>query len=305
MSKPSIFQYHSVTQYVRDLLIWKKEHELNFSIRGATKKLPRCSPSLVTLVIHGRRKLTPERAKDFSQLLGLDAQERRIFQLKAQEEYGLNSTPSPDFFNESGWYAPSHHGSPKNAGKNPAPAANRHKDNCFLAHWLHPYIKDMARLKGFSYCVSTLFQMLEGLATKKQIEHSLKFLFSHGYFRRTLEGRIVENVDVTESSDDIPAEKIRKFHKKALEIAAQKVEKVPCSNREAQTILLALNHESFLLLKQKIKDWSEEVTAFAEANQTNNELLYQVVLNLSPIAGSTENLNSHSTRRKNETETNR
>jgi uncharacterized protein (TIGR02147 family) len=287
------------------MLIWKKEHEPNFSIRGAAKKLPRCPPSLVTLVIQGRRKVTPERAKDFSQLLGLDAQERRIFQLKAQKEYGMNSIPSPDFFNESQWYAPSHHGSPKKEDKNPAPTAKRHKDNHFLAHWLHPHIKDMVRLKGFSYCVSTLFQMLEGLASKKQIEHSLKLLFSHGYFRRTLEGRIVENVDVTESSDDIPAKKIRKFHKKALEIAAQKVEMIPCTQREAQTILLALNHDSFLLLKQKIKDWSEEVTAFAEANQTNNEILYQVVLNLSPIAGSSENLNSHSNRRTNELEKNR
>ena len=270
--RPSVFSYSDAVAFVGDMLAWKKLHDPQFSLRSATAGLHRCSPTLVTLVLQRKRKLTPDRAKDFAKVLELSPRERAYFEAKvlgaATPEEKSDEKP---FSNRQATMRRSV----------TRPRASNH----ILSDWLHPYVKDAARLSGFVPEAQTLFRLLRGISTPQRLSRSLDFLLREGYLRRTLDGKIVENEVLDETTDEIPSKQIRGFHKKALQIAADAIETCPMGEREANTILLPLNRERFLKLKSLIKEWAEETAALAEAYPQDNERLYQLIINLSPVAG--------------------
>jgi len=76
LSRPVIFDYPAVPEYLRAMEAWRRRHEPAFSLRRETRGLRRCSASLVTRVLQGKRRLTPERVDDFARLLGLSPEEK-------------------------------------------------------------------------------------------------------------------------------------------------------------------------------------------------------------------------------------
>ena len=73
------------------------------------------------------------------------------------------------------------------------------------------------------------------------------------------------------------------FIRKPLGFAVQGLENEPVSEREAATLLLPLDRPRFEMLKQKIKEWADEVALVAENYPHDKERLYQVSLHLTPV----------------------
>lgn len=251
----------------------EKETGQRFSLRSATADLDRCSPALVSLVLSRKRNLSPERARDFAKILALSARERHYF-IQQIESKGTGESQG----NERKRHSQRKPSFQRAAAR---PAASNH----ILTHWLHPYVKDASRIKGFTSDPEKLTKLLRGLASSRLIARSFSFLLREGYLRRDLEGEIVENEVILESTDEIPSSQVRMFHRQALRIAADALETVPLEKREANTLLLPLNHSNFIKLKQLVKDWAEEIGAMAESCPDDDETLYQLIINLSPVAG--------------------
>ena len=57
------------------------------------------------------------------------------------------------------------------------------------------------------------------------------------------------------------------------------------NERFANAMILPLNQENYTELVQIIKEFSEKLKDFSEQHQTNNEKLYQVIINLCPTGG--------------------
>lgn len=270
MDRPSLFTYSDLNQFVADMLIWKKKSDPLFSLRRATQGLTGCSPALVSLVASKKRKLTVDRVPEFSKVLDLTVRERSF--LKSQLLELKESEDNPSFNRQKvGRQVP------KNLRARPS--------NHIFSQWWHPYIKDAARLKGFEPNEKTIFRLFRGLIDEKKIQSSLVFLLREGYLRRTVSGQVVENDVLTESLDEISSRDIRRFHKNALKIAAESLDNCPLEQREASTLLLPLNQKRFLHLKALIKEWAEETASLAEEFPNENERLYQLTLNLCPVAG--------------------
>jgi uncharacterized protein (TIGR02147 family) len=271
-ARPSLFTYSDLNQFVADMLQWKKKSDPSFSLRRATAGLGSCSPALVSLVARKKRNLTLDRVQEFSILLDLTPREKNF--LRAEIKGGSASVKSRHKFLPTG-----------KADRKAQKRLRASPSNHIFSHWTHPYVKDVCRLKGFEPNEKTIFKLFRGHLSERSIQLSLAFLLREGYLRRNLAGQVVENDILTESIDEISSKDIRRFHKNALKIAADSLESCPLEQREASTLLLPLNHERFLFLKNLIKEWSEATASLAEEFPMDDERLYQLTINLCPVAG--------------------
>lgn len=261
-SRPVIFDYRSVGVYLDAMFRWKKQTDPRFSVRKLVADVPGCSPSLVTQVLKGRRKLTRDRVEVFASLLGLNRQESLFLDRWVAAERSLRSSVS----------YPS-------APRRSAP------QNHLLTHWLNIFVKDACRLKGFKPEPAVIQRLLGGIASEKQIAKSLKFLLEHGYLRKTVDGKIVPESRLTTTTDDVPDAKIRLFHKNALGIASRAIELFPPDRRRASAVVVSLNESSVVELKDLLKEFQEKLMQFVEDHPGETDGLYQVLINLTPVGG--------------------
>ena len=141
------------------------------------------------------------------------------------------------------------------------------------------------KLKGFDPHPERLARLLGGIALASRVKRSLDFLLREGFLRRTLDGKVVMNQDLEVTTDEIPNAKIRAFHKKSLDIARRNLDLYPITKRRESALIMHLNQASIEELKELLKDFYERLIAFAEAHPDDNEELYQVLINLTPIGG--------------------
>ncbi len=264
--RPVIFDYRAIHHYVKDMIAWRKSSDGAFSIRKETRGLYRCSPALVSEVTRGRRRLTLDRVDAFSKLLLLQPEERTYLGEWVGLHPGRNSSLPP-------------------ASTIPTPRKRRTTKNHLLSHWLNVYVKDSVRLKDFAPDATVIFRLLGGLASIRQIERSLSFLFREGFLRKTLEGKTVEDSPLVMTTDEQLDKKIQAFHKHALQLARRGIGLYPLEQRRESVVVLPVNRAHLPELKRLLKDFYEKVLVFAETHTQDDEQLYQVILNLSPIGG--------------------
>ena len=249
------------------MVTWLRAHRPGFSLRAATAKLPDLSPSLVCKLANGKRALTRDRVESVSLLLALNDREKSY----------LDS-----------WVATSRRGQ-ENVASTPevkgATGSRRDGQNHLLADWLHVYVKDAVRLKGFKPEPRTICRLLGGMASEQKVAKSLKFLLHHGFLRINDQGETIEDHHLTTTTDSIPSKKIRAFHKKALEIGKQGIDLFPMEERYSSTIVLPLNESSVSELQEILKGFYDKLLAFAESHSDDQEQLFQVILNMTPVGG--------------------
>jgi uncharacterized protein (TIGR02147 family) len=227
-----------------------------------------CSASLVSQVLKGKRSLTRERVESFVRIFGLSRKEASYL----DRWVALERTP---FTKKSS----------TNIGIRPNVFKHRQAQNHLLNSWLNVYVKDACTLKEFDGDLLKLHRLLGGIATRQQIEKSLKFLLSEGFLRRTMNGCLVENTQLVTTSDDIPSVKIQRFHKRALDIAKKAIDLFPIQRRRANAVILPLDDEGFTELNEILKEFYERLLEFSVRRPKQNKYLYQVLLHLSPIGG--------------------
>ena len=154
-----------------------------------------------------------------------------------------------------------------------------------LSYWLNVYVKNSCGLRGFRPNAAVIHQILGGIATRRQIQRSLRFLLREGYLRRTLDGRTVENDLVIATTDEQFDRRKQLFHRKALEIARRGISLYPWERRRESAVILTLNESSIEELKDLLKEFYEKLLLFAEEHPDENESMYQVIVNLSPLGG--------------------
>jgi uncharacterized protein (TIGR02147 family) len=268
MDRPVIFDYRAIPDYLNAMVKWNRQADPTFSVRRATKPLRRCSPALVTRVLQGQRRLTPDRVEAFARLLRLDAQE------KCYLNHWITLQEGPVTNTEI-----------RTAEPRPLIKKRKEGQNDLLKDWLNVYVMESCRLKGFRPIPALVHQILHAMASPKRVEQSLKFLLREGFLRRTLEGRVVTNDEVVTTTDATPNEKIRNFHRRALDLARKALDLYPMSQRRQYALILPLNESSIPEVKELLKEFYEKLLLFSEQHLDDNETLYQVTINLCPVGG--------------------
>lgn len=261
--KPMVSDYSEIETFVKDQLQYLKSADKNFSVLRSCTKLRKVSPTLVSLIIQKKRKLTIDRLDEIAKLLQLSAAEKIFLR-----DWLNRLDPSSRKITDS---APV----PKNLRKN----VSLH----LLNDWLNVYVKDCFQLLEIQHNPELLYSHLSHIADPKRIKKSLDFLLREGYLRRTLDQKIVIETELAVAETPVPSHKIRQFHKAALNIAKNGIDTVAMDKRFVNTLVLPLNPAQYAEMVGLIYEFSEKLKNFSEnIIADEHSQLYQFNLNLIP-----------------------
>jgi uncharacterized protein (TIGR02147 family) len=263
--RPEITDYQNASIFVHDMIAWKKSADPGFSVRRAAERLQACSPTLVSLIVRGQRRLSPERVADFAQLLGLSSAEQNALFLLSGGQVPKREIPS-----SSGSKVKEH-------------APRRIVRSGLFKLWFHLHLWEAARLPTFRADAFALFGLLRGIASPEALGKSVRYLLKEGFLRRNLNGSIGPDHPTLETADENANEQIQQLHMRSLQLAARLVGEVPMPEREAGLVLMTLNHEGFQKLKAILKNFNETLAQFFEDN-AGGDCLYQVLVNAVPVS---------------------
>ncbi len=268
MQRPIVFDYKNPADFFRDIGEYNRKTRRGFSIRSKSKNISGCSPALISQVIKGQRKLKRDQLLNFAKIFGLNATEVNHIDelLKAGQ---VNLFPQSQIDEKT--------------------LKVRVPKNHLLAHWLNPYVKDLVELKDFKLNAKWILQHLGPIAPLEKIEKSIQFLLQEGFWRQTPDGKIVPEEAAVTTTNEIPSDKIRSFHKQALKIAAKGIEEFPVQRRKASTVLVAVNSDTKDELKALINKFQNDLTTFIEKHPPNKDELVQVTIHMTPIGGQNAN----------------
>lgn len=270
MERPSITEYTSMSYFVRDMLRYRKATEKGFSVMRATSGLRRISPTLVSLVVKGQRALTLDRADEFSKLLNLNVTEKLYLRNWVGQLEGKDFLESKPVM-------------PVDTRPSRAPAGPN-----LLNDWLNVYVKDFFHLERVQENPELVEKYLISVAPPKRVRRAIEFLKREGFLRRTVDGKLVLETRLAESDAQMPSQKIRQFHKGALQLAKLGIDLFPSTERLAHAQTLTLDEESYRELEQLIEDFSEKVKDFVARHPSPGQRLYQLIVNLTPVGGKSE-----------------
>lgn len=265
--RPVVYDYQTPVSFLKDLFEFNKLTKKFYSIRQASKKVQGCSPSLVTQILAGKRRLSRNHLTTF----------KIIFELNKFELDYIDKILSFDTNNEI---------------ELPKPATRQTK-NHILSDWVNLYVKDTIHLKGFAPDPQVIFKLLGGIIEIERISKSMKFLLKEGFWKKTMAQKIVADEAALHSTNNIPDGGIRKFHKQALKIARDGVDQFNVDRRFSSTILLSVNEKSYQELRVLLNKFQSEIADFIDKNISDDEQLVQVNLNLTPIGGKYEKNDLH------------
>ncbi len=270
--RPIIMDYLDPVKYLTDMILFRKKTDRAFSILKMSKKIPRCSPALISLILKGKRNITPERVEVISQILALSIQEKQYFkdwifskatgkkiELTSKSEISTTET------NETKRVKVSSH---------------------LLTDWLNVYVKDAFQMEEIQNNPHKIFSLLGHVSSHARIEKSISFLIKHQYLIKDPKGKIHLNAKLVVANQNISDEKIKIFHKKSLLLAKDAIDHFSISERQAQALILPLDQHGYESLLKIIADFSEKLQSFSENYKPNHqERLYQILINLSPTGG--------------------
>lgn len=261
--RPVVYDYRSPSDFLADLMKYYKSRG-SFSLRQRTAKVGLCSQALVSQVLKGKRQLNRDN------LSGISA----VFKLTQLEQTYLDKKLSAhihklDF-----------------AEEDTKERQVRAPKNHLLSDWLNPYVKDLVNLKGFRLDPDTLFFMLQGIAPAQRIKKSVEFLMREGFWKKTLSGQVVQEEAAVTTTNGLPNEKIRTFHKRALELALHGLKAFPVSKRKASTVLIAVDEDHMDELKGLMDSFQQQLLEFIERHPNGRDALVQITTHLTPIGRS-------------------
>lgn len=265
--RPQINNYANLEGYIKDMISYRKKTEPSFSVLAATKSLRKVSPSLISLIVSKKRKISIDRLDELAKLLNLNAAEKYYFKNRLEGTYAqLPSSP-------------------------PTQKQQKRKEvgTHLLTDWLNVYVKDSFQLPRIQSNPDLIYSHLSALAPAKRIKKSLDFLLKNGYLKKTPDGKVVIDTTLTTSDPKVSDKKIRAFHKNALKLAKTNIDLFSIEERLANTATIALTPKKYRELMSLIEDFAEAFKNFAEketeATSEENIQVYQLILNLSPIGG--------------------
>lgn len=255
----------SALSFFKERLSLIKRDRPRFSITKECLNLRKVSPTLVTLILQGKRKITLDRAEELAQLLKLTTIEKQYFknlitkelpQEKREKEF-LNLEPTK------------------------LKARNEVSDS-MLKNFINFYVKDAFQIKEVQKNPKLIYKTLAFLADEKKINQSIQFLLKEGYLRKTLDGSIVLDQPLSVKEPVDAHLLVRKFHKKALNLAINGLDLVPPNKRLANTFILPVDDSTHAELMLIIKNFTDQLKQFCEDKALQGDRLHQITINLTP-----------------------
>lgn len=265
-TRPVVYDFATPPAFLRALAEYYRRTDIGFSIRKKLKGTDACSPATISLVLNEQRRLTRDLFPVFAQVFNLTSSEVEYIDglLKAQRPFIA---------------------APNAQVTRPPERAPR---NHLLNDWLNVYVKDCVHLRSFQPSAATVYRLLGGVAPARRIQRSIDFLYREGFWRKTQTGKTVPDENTVVTSSGLPVPKIRQFHKAALNIAKEGLDRYPPGRRKAYSTIISVDKDSLEELRTLVDRFHKDLRDFIEKHPEGRDQLCQVTIHMTPLGGPRE-----------------
>lgn len=226
-----MLKFKNYRDYLKHVLTKRMESNARYSQRAFARDLE-MSPGELSEILNGKRPLSLKKAKKIGAKLGLSKIECQHFDLLVS-----GKPPEEDLLNKT--------------------LIDPHKFSV-VSDWYHFAILCLADCVDFRWSFSWIAKKL-GLKMI-QVKEAVNNLIQVGMVQRSADQRSLHVVpDFFLSTEDIPSEAIREYHKQILMKSIEALETVPVEKREISGVGVAMDPEELPALKKDIAAFQEMI----------------------------------------------
>ena len=189
-AEPDVLHYSNYRTFLQDHYEFKKAEQPVFSHRYFARKAGISSPNYLKLVMDGKRNLTKKTLLKFAAALGLKGVRAEFFENLV-------------FFNQTA-SLPERNIYYGNILRVRAKAGLRKLDEAqfqLFSDWRHIVVRELAAAKGFRPDARWIVKKLGKVISEKEAEESLKLLSVLGLLKRTANGFMQTDINITTSDE--------------------------------------------------------------------------------------------------------
>lgn len=248
-----MFGQEAVQDILKRELAERQLRNPSYSIRAFAQSL-RVSPSALSEILRGKRRISKERALKLVDALSLSPQEQR-------RVIGLFETPDSE-------------------GQIPPVAYQELRSDQFsaVADWQHFAILSLAETKGFTSEIKWISRRL-GISPLLA-EQSLVRLERLGLVKK-IRGQWKVSGQSFTSSDGIADSAIKKSHANDLRLAERSLLEDDIEDRDFTSVTMAVDPKKIPDIRKLVRSFRDKITAYAESGEKKE--VYKLCVQLIPI----------------------
>lgn len=247
METPSVFDFTSPREFLLETLKSKQAVNPKFSLRAWVQHMDLASHSLLSMVLNGKRRLTPQLAVKIRRALSLSNEEEKYFD--ALVLYANASTEE-----EKELFAGILE------GLHPQKQFAELKTEVIrsLTDWKHIAVLEMTRLNDFREDIEWMAKRLGHGTKPEEINLILNRLEKVGLLGRNKKGQLKTQIDQEISANDIPNKKVRQLQQEFLNVAKDALEYQSVQEREFFQYTFVMNKCDLEKAKKTLRQFREQ-----------------------------------------------
>ena len=269
-TEPDVLHYSNYRTFLLDYYEFKKAEQPIFSHRYFAQKAGITSPNYLKLVMDGKRNLTKKSLLKFAAALGLKGLRAEFFENLV-------------FFNQA-TALPERNVHYGNILRVRAKAGLRKLDEAqfqLFSDWRHIAVRELAAAKGFRPDAKWVAKKLGKAITEKEAEESLKLLSILGLLKKTANGFMQSDINIT-TSDEVRSLLVKNYHHQMMRMGAAALDNPPAAKRDISSITIPIHAKDFARVKEQIQLMRKELLNLGAEPGTGEDVV-QVNIQLFPL----------------------
>ncbi len=267
----SIYTYSDYRQYLSDYYRDKKKASQSFSLRVMSDKAGFKARDYILRVMNGSRNLSKSGIFMLSKALHHSEREAAFF----ENLVGFNQAKS---ISEK-----DHYFQKICAFKITASHQILREDQYeYFSKWYHSALRSLLPTSG---CTETeASKLLSPTVPLRDVKRSIALMIHLGLLRRDEDsGEYKTSTAMLSSADDIKSVALAQFHKEALDLASQAIDKHTSEERDISGVTLSISPVALKQLKAEINEFRKRAMAIA-SQDSDEERVYQLEVCLFPLS---------------------
>lgn len=277
---PDVFEYLDVRSFLRDYYTAKKKAGRGFSYRAFSRRAGLSSPNHLKRVIDGDRRLTPQMADVYAQVLGLSGEHAVYFSELAAFSGAKTTAARSRAFERLTSFRRVRQGHELEL----AHAA-------YHSRWYVPAIREMMVRPDFSEDPSWIAQQLLPPIRVSEAVEALEILEQLGLVERDEDGRLVQREAVLSTGAETRGMHIAAYHRAMIERASDAIDLVHRDERDISSLTFAADDAMLSEIKQRIQAFRKELIGVLSKNPSGERVI-QLNFQLFPLSKSPERTES-------------
>jgi uncharacterized protein (TIGR02147 family) len=235
----------------RSFLKLRIQNSSKLSLQAVASRSGCMSKSYLSLVINGKRNLSPEKAALVGRAVGLKGNELKYFESLVRYNRTKEQTAKTHFLKELAILRPR-----RSLGR------TNFEDAEVLRTWHAMVLRELVALPNFSSDPRNISILLRGLLSPSEAKRALSLLLQTKLVVQDGD-QFVASEAALQSTDEIRSLAIQQYHKSCLDLGRRVLETQPLRDREFGCVNASISAESFRLIKERLKALREEILHIA------------------------------------------